>query len=74
LAYPVENKTRSDRAIDGAFKFNQRLGFDGDIDCLGDKPKGMHWKTFNKLVARRNDYSQLFLCGMSSWMARRGWI
>ena len=74
LAYPVENKTRSDRAIDGAFKINDRLKFKGDISCLGDKPKGMHWKTFNRLIEKRDDYSAIFWGSLGLWMARRGWI
>ncbi len=74
LAYPVENKTRSDRAIDGAFKLNQRLGFDGGIDDFGEKPKGMHSKTFNRLIEKRDDYSAIFWGGIGSWMGRRGWI
>ena len=74
LAYPVENKTRSDRAVYCAFKINDLLGFTGDIDCLGDKPKGMHWKTFNRLIEKRDDYSEIFLVNLGLWMARRGWI
>ena len=70
LCYASENKTKSDRAIDGAVKFNKRLGFTGDIDCYGKKPKGMHWKTFRKLVARRNDYSTSFWNGIGLWTMR----
>ena len=71
LSYSIENKTRSDRAIDGAFKINQRLGFDGDIDCLGDKPKGMHWKTFNRLIEKRDDYSAIFWGNVALFAVRR---
>lgn len=74
LCYSVENKTRSDRAIDGAFKINNRLKFEGDIDCWGDKPKGMHWKTFNRLIEKRDGYSQFFWGNIGLWMGRRGWI
>ena len=71
LCYASENKTKSDRAIDGAVKLNRRLGFTGDIYCYGKKPKGMHWKTFRKLVAKRNDYSTSFWNGVGLWMGRR---
>lgn len=71
LAYPVENMTKANRAIDGAVKVNDRLKFEGDIDCLGDKPKGMHWKTFRKLVAKRDDYSASFWNGVGVWIGRR---
>jgi hypothetical protein len=74
LAYPVENKTQAVRATLGAFKINDRLKFEGDIDCLGDKPKGMHWKTFNRLIEKRDDYSAIFWGSLGAWMARRGWI
>lgn len=71
LSYSIENKTRSDRAIDGAFKINRRLGFDGDIDCLGKKPKGMHWQTFINLIKRRNNYSLVFWEAIGLYMNRR---
>lgn len=72
LAYPVENKTKSDRAIQGAFKINHRLKFEGGMDdFVFDKPKGMHWKTFNRLVAKRDDYSDIVCCNLGLWMARR---
>ncbi len=75
LAYSIENKTRSDRAIDGAFKINHRLKFSGGMDdFVFNKPKGMHSKTFNKLLAKRGDYSDIVWGNIGLWMGRRGWI
>ena len=71
LSYSIENKTRSDRAIDGAFKINDRLKFEGAIDCLGDKPKGMHWKTFNRLLEKRDDYSAICWGYIGLYLNRR---
>ena len=71
LCYSVENKTRSDRAIDGAFKINDRLKFDGAIDCWGDKPKGMHKKTFNRLLEKRDDYSAICWGYIGLYLNRR---
>lgn len=71
LCYSIENKTKSNRAIDGAFKVNQKIGCDGAIDDFCIKPKGMHWKTFRKLLAKRGNYSQTFYSGVGLFINRR---
>jgi hypothetical protein len=71
LCYSIENKTKSNRAIDGTFKVNQKIGCDGAIDDLVFKPKGMHWKTFRKLLAKRGNYSQTFYSGVCLFINRR---
>lgn len=71
LAYPVENKTRSDRAIEKAWEINNRLKFECSIDYVGDKPKGMHWKTFSKLVAKRDRYKRVFFSHIGVWIERK---
>ena len=50
LAYPSQRETASDRAIRRADKIRQRLGWvRGIANFKGSKPKGMHWRTFERL-------------------------
>lgn len=71
LVYEIENETKADRAIGQAYKINHRLKFAGYVDCLGDKPKGMHWQTFSKLIAKRNAYNRVFFSHIGLWMERK---
>lgn len=54
LAYQSQRETPSDRAMRKARKLHRRLG--GDGLALGQfappKPKGMQWRTYERLVAR----------------------
>jgi hypothetical protein len=73
LAYPTESLTRRDRAMQQAYKANRRLGgCDNDTyaDSHVDKPKGMHWKTYNKLLAKRQNYSDIFWGNVVLFMGR----
>ena len=47
LAYPSQSGALHDRLLSRALKIRDRLGWDEDS---GRKPKGMHWKTFERLV------------------------
>ena len=52
LSYPTQSETPWQRQITRAQKIRERLGGDGSIDDLfPEKPKGMHWKTYNRLEA-----------------------
>ena len=63
LPYASQNETRSDRLMRKARKIRQRLdASDSLCDPIWEKPRGMHWKTFERLVrAERaaNDASML---------------
>lgn len=53
LAYPVQREDASDRAARRAEKLRERLGWEcGLFDLDGDKPKGMHWRTFHRLATQ----------------------
>lgn len=61
LKYDSQYERSWSRAIDKALKIRQKLGCDGGIDApFPEKPKGMHWKTYNQLVA---EYEQ----GVEDW-------
>lgn len=52
LAYYSEGETRLDRAMRQARKAQEKLGYDGG--CLDEwlpKPKGMHWRTYERHMA-----------------------
>jgi hypothetical protein len=54
LGYACQRESRSDRLMRKARKLHRELG--GDGEALGqdapDKPKGMHWRTYEHKVAR----------------------
>ena len=52
LAYPSQREEHFQRATRRAERIKERLGWQTDF---GGKPKGMHWKTFERLV-RELDY------------------
>lgn len=55
LAYPSQRERIMDRAARRADKIRDRLGWEpGILNGSGDKPKGMHWKTFDRLVAEHD--------------------
>lgn len=60
LAYPCQREELHSRLLSRAFKLRERLGWDGD---WGHKPKGMHWKTFDRLVREHERFDA------ASWLA-----
>jgi hypothetical protein len=58
LSYSSQAETRADRATRAMFKIVRRLDPEEDCNDLPPKPKGMHWRTFNRLVDRYEKYDQ----------------
>ena len=52
LAYRSQRETPCDRALSGAFGLRRKLGADGGIGDYITKPKGMHWRTFERVMGR----------------------
>jgi hypothetical protein len=60
LAYDCQRKAAHRRLLDRALKIRERMGWETD---WGAKPKGMHWKTFERLVAEYERFDA------ASWVA-----
>ncbi len=66
LAYECQRETDDDRAMRRADTIRRRLGWKAGIaNPKGDKPKGMHWRTFERLTAEHNSYVSASLAGMA---------
>lgn len=58
LAYTSQGESAGDRAARRADSLRRKLGWKpGIFNGLGDKPKGMHWKTYIRLVREHNELS-----------------
>jgi hypothetical protein len=49
LAYSTQNRSKLDRIIDKKWALIRKLGADSDCILDNQKPKGMHWNTFEKI-------------------------
>jgi hypothetical protein len=57
LAYGSQRDRADDRACRRADKIRARLGWEpGILNGEGEKPKGMHWRTFDNLIAAHDKY------------------
>jgi hypothetical protein len=52
MGYRSQRQTLRDRALSRAYALRQKLGNHGLIGSYVAKPKGMHWRTFERLVMR----------------------
>lgn len=67
LAYKSQRETPDDRATRRADKLRDRLGWvAGILHGAGDKPKGMHWRTFWRMQASHDAHVMQALAGMSA--------
>lgn len=66
LAYECQRETDDDRAARRADRIREKLGWEaGILNPAGGKPKGMHWRTFERLKAEHDAYVQGSLRGMA---------
>jgi hypothetical protein len=56
LRYTSEAETRSDRATRAMFKIVRRLDPSAEFNDLPSKPKGMHWRTYERLADRYDEH------------------
>lgn len=58
LAYASDRVAKSDKPYRRANKVRARLGWGGGVASpMGDKPKGMHWTTYLRLLTQLNQHS-----------------
>lgn len=61
LAYYSEGETRLDRIMRKARKAQEKIGYDkGNLDELILKPKGMHWKTYERQLEVIEEANEFF--------------
>ena len=66
LAYQCQRETDDDRAMRRADNLRRRLGWEAGIATPeGDKPKGMHWRTFERLKAEHDAFANASWMGMA---------
>jgi hypothetical protein len=71
LAYRSQREAVDDRAIRRADTIRRRLGWvPGILHGNGWKPKGMHWRTFERLQASHNSHVNAALAGMAAKLGR----
>lgn len=72
LVYQCQRETDDDRAARRADTIRRRLGWEpGILNGEGWKPKGMHWRTFERLKAEHEVFANVSFAGM---LARLGLI
>ncbi len=72
LAYRVQREADDDRASRRADKLRDRLGWEpGILNGNGLKPKGMHWRTFERLQIKHDANVNAALGGMAAKLGLR---
>ena len=67
LAYACQRETADDRAMRRADNIRRRLGWVvGIANPAGDKPKGMHWRTYVRLTSEHNAFALASFAGMAA--------
>jgi hypothetical protein len=59
LAYQSQREQPYERAMRKSHNIIKRMGGDPDDDFWPDKPRHMHWKTYNRLIDQAEYYSDL---------------
>lgn len=69
LAYECQREADDDRALRRANTIRRRLGWKpGLANPIGDKPKGMHWRTYERLKAEHDAFANTSWAGMAKWL------
>ena len=68
LAYASQSENTALRASRKSRKIVERLGGDSCSDFYPDKPKGMHWKKYDRLIRQVEFYENLSWQYMGQWL------
>ncbi|HRD87503.1 MAG TPA: hypothetical protein PK752_04470 [Accumulibacter sp.] len=73
LAYACQREAADDRAMRRADNVRERLGWQAGIaNPRGGKPKGMHWRTFERMTAEHDAFVGVSLAGTIKRLAGLG--
>ena len=71
LAYACQRESGYDRAIRRADAIRSRLGWKtGIANPIGDKPKGMHWRTYYRLLTEYSAFTHTSVVGIALLLGR----
>lgn len=71
LAYACQREAADDRAARRANTIRRRLGWRvGILNLPGNKPKGMHWRTYERLTIAHQTAAAVSLAGMTGWLGQ----
>ena len=66
VPYASQRETNDDRATRHADRIRKKLGWvAGILNEPGVKPKGMHWRTYERLLAQHDHFVSVSLVGMA---------
>jgi len=66
LVYACQRETKDDQAARQADRIRDKLGWKrGILNNTGNKPKGMHWKTYRQLTAKHDAFVNVALVGIA---------
>lgn len=73
LVYQSQRETDDDRAARRADTIRRRVGWKpGILNGEGCKPKGMHWRTFERLKAEHDAFARVALMGIARRLKLKG--
>ena len=71
LRYKSQREDKTHRALRRAQKIRERLGGSANMmKPLPEKPKGMHWSTYNRLWWKHHEAEMTQLAEMREWIVR----
>jgi len=69
LSYSSQRENRGERAARSADRIRKRLGWEpGILNGHEGKPKGMHWKTYDKLVHQHDALESVSLSSLEAYL------
>ncbi|KAA0909831.1 hypothetical protein FLO80_19900 [Aquicoccus porphyridii] len=72
LAYPSQREKSFERSQRRVEKIQERLGWSADPELMyGQKPKGMHWRTYHRLVEEMEHWDRESGLGFMVYVAER---